>query len=196
MEEETIHRHHYEDFITGYSLPSADDLDLMEREDNEVTPEVRSDNKRLWIAGMVALLAGAGVFVASNYGLFTQALPYWIGAGVAGVGLGMLRIMRKVFGKKSLSLPKLELRRKTEKVPQNAMNTFAAPPRSSRLTRSETDKVFMGVSGGLAAHSGISSTLIRAAWIIAFAATSGMAALLYVALGLFMPPAPKQLPPQ
>lgn len=199
MEEETIHRHNYDAFISGYSLPSAGDLDLMEREDNEVPEEVKRDNRRLWLAGLASLVAGAGVFAASNYGLLIEALPWFIGAGVVGLGLGVMRLMGKVFRKKTLTLPKVELRRKTEKTPvtQNAMNTFAVSGRSGKLTKSETDKVFMGVSGGLAAHSGISSTLIRIAWIIAFGLTSGMAGLLYVAMGLFMPPAPSnQLPPK
>jgi phage shock protein PspC (stress-responsive transcriptional regulator) len=199
MEEETIQRRNYEEFITGYTLPSADDLDLMEREDNEVPEEVKRDNRRLWFAGLASLIAGVGIFAASNYGMLTQALPWFIGAGVVGLGVGVMRLMGKVFRKKTLSLPMVELRRKTEKnaVTQDAMSTFAASGRSGKLTKSETDKVFMGVSGGLAAHSGISSTLIRIAWIIAFGLTSGMAGLLYVAMGLFMPAAPNnQLPPK
>ncbi|MEY3444438.1 MAG: PspC domain [Bacteroidota bacterium] len=198
MEEETVQHRNYNEFLSGYSLPSADDLDLMEREDNEVPEEVKRDNRRLWLAGLASLTAGAGIFAASNFGLLTPALPWFIGAGVAGLGLGIMRLMGKVFRKKTLSLPMVELRRKTEKAPvtQDAMNEFSVSGRRGRLTKSETDKVFMGVSGGLAAHSGISSTLIRIAWIIAFGVTSGMAGLLYVAMGLFMPSAPKPLPPR
>ncbi len=199
MEEETIHRHNYDEFISSYSLPSTDDLDLMEREDNEVPEEVKRDNRRLWFAGLTSLVAGAGIFAASNFAMLTEAVPWLIGAGVVGLGMGVMRLMGKVFRKKTLTLPQIELRRKTEKSPetQNAMNAFANGARSGRLTKSETDKVFMGVSGGLAAHSGISSTLIRIAWIIAFGLTSGMAGLLYIAMGLFMPAAPSnQLPPK
>jgi phage shock protein PspC (stress-responsive transcriptional regulator) len=194
MEEETILRHNYEEFLSGYSLPSSDDLDLMEREDNEVPAEVKRDNRRLWFAGIVSLLAAGGIFAVSNYGLFPDALPGLIGAGIVGAGLGLMRLMGKVFRKKTLSLPKLELRRKSEKTTQNAMNTFAMSPQGGRLTKSDTDKVFLGVSGGIAAHSGIPSSLIRAAWIVAFAMTSGIAAFVYLALGLFMPSAPKHYP--
>jgi phage shock protein PspC (stress-responsive transcriptional regulator) len=140
--------------------------------------------------------AGTGIVLASNYGLLSDAKGFFIAAGIVGLGLGLMRLMRRVFRKKTLTLPPLQLRRKAENVTRNAIDTFTTPTQSNRLTRSDTDKVIMGVSGGLAAHSGISSTLIRAAWIIAFAATSGVAAAFYVLLALFMPPAaPRGLPP-
>jgi phage shock protein PspC (stress-responsive transcriptional regulator) len=194
MEEETIRQHNYEEFLSGYSLPSSDDLDLMEREENEVPSEVMRDNRRLWFAGLLSLISAGGIFAISNYQIFTEAWPFFLGAGIVGAGLGVMRLLGKVFRRKTLSLPKLELRRKTEKTTQNAMNTFASGERSNRLTKSDTDKVFMGVAGGIAAQSGIPSSLIRAAWIVAFAMTSGVAAFVYLALGLFMPSAPKQLP--
>lgn len=195
MEEETIHRHNYQDFLSGYSMPSSNDLDLMEREDNEVPIEVQRDNRRLWFAGILSLIAGAGIFAASNFQFLADFLPAFVVAGATGLGVGVFRLMRKVFSKKTLSLPKLELRRKSEKKVQNAMSAFTTPrQRSGRLTKSDTDKVFMGVSGGLAAYSGINSTLIRAAWIIAFAATSGVAAVLYIFMGLLMASESKALP--
>ena len=195
MEEETIHRRNYQDFLSGYSMPSSDDLDLMEREDNEVPMEVQRDNRRLWFAGILSLIAGAGIFAASNFQFLSSFLPYFVVAGATGLGVGVFRLMRKVFSKKTLTLPKLELRRKSEKKTQNAMSTFSTPrQRTSRLTKSDSDKVFMGVSGGLGAYSGINSTLIRAAWIIAFAATSGVAAVLYIFMGLLMASEPKNLP--
>lgn len=189
MVEETVTHYNYEEFLNGYSLSGAADLDLMEREDNEVPEQLKRDNRRFLFGGIVALLAGAGIFTVANLGIFAGAWPYLLGAGIAGAGLGAMRLLGRVFRKKTLNLPKLELRRKADRGPQNAMNTFARP--RGRLAKSETDKVIMGVCGGLGAHSGISPTLIRALFIFAFAITSGVAAVFYIGLGLILPSAQK-----
>jgi phage shock protein C len=187
MEQETVTRYNYDQFLEGISVSGSNDLDLLEREDNELPEQVRQDNRRLWLASMVAVLGGAGLLAVSNLGLFAEAWPYLLGVGIAGVGMGALRLMRRVFRKKTLDLPQLELRRKTEKTNQNAMNAFSRGSLSGRLSKSSTDKVIMGVCGGLAAQSGISATLIRAIFIAAFAVTSGVAAFFYIGLGLILP---------
>jgi phage shock protein C len=185
MVEETVSHYNYEEFLNGYALSGTADLDLMEREDNEPPAQLKRDNRRFVFGGILALLAGAGIFAVSNLGIFTETWPYLLGAGIAGVAAGTLQLLGRVFQKKSLDLPKLELRRKAERANQNAMNTFAQPRRG--LAKSDTDRVIMGVCGGLAEHSGISPTLIRALFIFAFAVTSGVAAFFYFGIGLILP---------
>ena len=189
MEQETVQHYDYSEFLSGYSMPSSEDFDLMEREETDVPEQIVQDNKRFWIAGLVSTLAGLGIFVASNLGILKEAMPFMIGAGVIGLGLGMARTFKKIFSKRTLSLPKLELRRKTEKVYQNAMSALGVQERRRGLSKSDTDKVIMGVCGGLAKSSGISSSLIRAIFIAAFAFSGGTAFFIYFALAIFVPSA-------
>ncbi|MCI0394493.1 MAG: PspC domain-containing protein [Chloroflexi bacterium] len=55
-----------------------------------------------------------------------------------------------------------------------------------RLVRSETDRMFAGVCGGLAAYLGIDSVLVRLAFIVLTFA-SGIGLILYLALMVLMP---------
>ena len=194
MEQETVTQYNYQEFLNGYSPTGGSDLDLMEREDMEMPEQLKKDSTRLTFAGILALLAGVGLFAVSNLGIFAQAWPYLLGAGILGATLGTTRLLGRIFRKKTLTLPKLEIRRKAEKVSQNAMNTFAGYRRKGSLAKSDTDKVLMGVCGGLAEQSGISSTLIRALWIAAFAITSGVAAFVYLGLGFILPTRRNELP--
>jgi phage shock protein PspC (stress-responsive transcriptional regulator) len=195
MVQETISHYNYDEFLPNLSVPTSEDLDLMEREDSEVPEEIKRDNRVFWFAGILSLLAGIGMFAVTNFALPQIALPILIGAGILGLGVGMIKLFGKVLRRKTLNLPKLQLKRKTEVGPQNAMNSFQMSGAKGRLSRSETDKVFMGVCGGIAAHSGMSSALIRIAFIAAFAFSGGAVAAIYFALGLFLPIAPRPLPP-
>lgn len=186
MEEETVTHHNYEQFLAGYPLTGTGDLNLLEREADEMPEQVKKDSRRFMWAGVLTALAGATLWLTTNIGL-GESWPYFALAGLVGLGMGGTRILRRVLGRKTLSLPKLELRRKAERTTANAMSTFGTNRRSGKLSRSDSDKVFMGVCGGLAKHSGISATLIRAIWIAAFAATSGVAAFFYIGLGLILP---------
>lgn len=59
--------------------------------------------------------------------------------------------------------------------------------RAQRLSRSLTDRVLGGVCGGVGAVIGISAWWIRAAVVLLTLATSGIGALLYLALWLLLP---------
>ena len=194
MEKETVTHHTYEQFLNGYSLSGTADLDLLEREEKEVPEQVTKDNRRLLFAGVLTMIGGAGLLAIANLGIYPVTFPYVLGVAIAGASLGALRIMSRVFRKQTLNLPRLELRRKAERTAQNAMSSFGRGLLGTRLSKSNSDKVIMGVCGGLAAQSGISATLIRAIWIFAFAITSGIAAFFYIALGLILPSAPPESP--
>src|SRR6478735_1611204 len=57
---------------------------------------------------------------------------------------------------------------------------------NSRLERSQTDRVIAGVAGGVAQRFGISSTLVRLAWVAAVF-LGGFGALAYVVLWVALP---------
>ncbi|MGB3713418.1 MAG: PspC domain-containing protein [Candidatus Promineifilaceae bacterium] len=58
--------------------------------------------------------------------------------------------------------------------------------RQARLMRSETDRFFVGVCGGIAAYLGVDSVFVRLAFIL-LALASGIGVLLYLVLLLIMP---------
>lgn len=55
-----------------------------------------------------------------------------------------------------------------------------------RLTRSATDKKWLGVCGGLAEYFDIDSTLVRLAWIL-FAICCGAGLIAYIGFAIAMP---------
>jgi len=58
---------------------------------------------------------------------------------------------------------------------------------SGGLTKSRSDKKIFGVCGGLSKYLGMSSTLLRVGFLIAFFLSSGSFFLLYIALAFVMP---------
>jgi phage shock protein PspC (stress-responsive transcriptional regulator) len=55
------------------------------------------------------------------------------------------------------------------------------------LKRSRTDRVFMGVCGGIGQRIGIDANLVRLVWAAFSVGSIGMGVLIYVLLGLFLP---------
>ena len=56
----------------------------------------------------------------------------------------------------------------------------------ARLMRSETDRIFVGVCGGIAAYLGVDSAFVRIGFIL-LALASGVGVLLYLILMFIMP---------
>ena len=54
------------------------------------------------------------------------------------------------------------------------------------LTRSETDRVIAGVAGGIAQRLGVSSTLLRLAWVLS-AVFGGLGVVAYLVLSIVLP---------
>lgn len=200
MYEETVTDFQFEQFVESTSMPGMmDDLEMIREESPK---ELTKDSRGFGIAALVSVLAGVGLFLGMNAGQLGLGSVFgWgdmVGAlllgGVGALGYGLVKGFRKIFRKKNLNLPALQIRRKTPKsidartrsqsTTIKAKETFRP---NKRLRKSRHDRVFLGVSGGLAKHSGISSSLIRLAFIAAFAITGGTAAVIYMALGLFLP---------
>jgi phage shock protein PspC (stress-responsive transcriptional regulator) len=55
------------------------------------------------------------------------------------------------------------------------------------LKRSRTDRIFMGVCGGIGKRTGIDANLVRLVWAAFSVGSIGMGVLVYVLLGLFLP---------
>ncbi len=64
---------------------------------------------------------------------------------------------------------------------------FGKIRQSIPLKRSSTDKVFMGVCGGIGQKLGIDANLVRLVWAAFSIGSIGMGVLLYVLIGLFLP---------
>jgi phage shock protein PspC (stress-responsive transcriptional regulator) len=58
------------------------------------------------------------------------------------------------------------------------------------LKRSRTDRIFMGVCGGIGQRIGIDPNLVRLVWAAFSVGSIGMGVLIYVLLGLFLVPEP------
>jgi phage shock protein C len=67
------------------------------------------------------------------------------------------------------------------------------PPAMMKLTKSETDRVIAGVAGGLAQRFGLSSTLVRLAWVLSIF-FGGFGLLAYVILWIVLPKGSAQIP--
>ncbi|MBO6793279.1 MAG: PspC domain-containing protein [Balneolaceae bacterium] len=64
---------------------------------------------------------------------------------------------------------------------------------SKKLMKSRSDKKWAGVCGGLAKYFGISSTVVRILFVIAFFMTSGASIPIYIGLALAMPKEPVEM---
>jgi phage shock protein C len=64
---------------------------------------------------------------------------------------------------------------------------FASMQSSMPLRRSETDKVLLGVCGGIGEKLSIDANLVRLIWVAFALGTFGLGALLYGAMGLVVP---------
>ena len=63
----------------------------------------------------------------------------------------------------------------------------------NQLRRSETDRVLAGVAGGLAQRFGISSTLVRLAWVLSVL-FGGLGILVYPILWIVLPKGSAHIP--
>jgi phage shock protein C len=62
---------------------------------------------------------------------------------------------------------------------------------NKRLMRSRSDRMFLGVAGGLGAYLNIDPVLVRLFFVLMGFATQGQALLVYVILAVLMPEEPQ-----
>ena len=63
---------------------------------------------------------------------------------------------------------------------------------AARLHKSRTDRMWSGVSGGIAEYLDIDSTFVRIAWLVVGVLTAGFAIIAYVALAIIVPERPEE----
>ena len=63
---------------------------------------------------------------------------------------------------------------------------------AERLHKSRIDRMWSGVSGGIAEYLDIDSTFVRIAWLVVGVLTAGFAIIAYVALVIIVPERPEE----
>jgi len=177
--------------------------------------EEKDQNNKLSFAGLMALIAGFALLVITIAGsLFPANVLEFLRvfmqiAGFGALGYGFYKMLKLVFREKELNFPALNVYRKTKPAAATAgagtqekttdtfssaqNRTYSRRPRTytnnrRELRRSRTNRVFSGVAGGLAEYFGVSSALLRFAFILSIFATSGSSIFLYLLLSIILPP--------
>lgn len=145
----------------------------------------------LILAGIVYLLTEIGVW--SNPALLGigAALPWLVGVLVILIGFGVLTWRPSGSSADSQSETKKAVDAETGETkvveePKKADN--------KRLTRSRTDKKFLGVCGGIAEYLNLDPTLVRIAFVIGVISSFGPLVLAYFGLAFAMPKEPPLSP--
>lgn len=144
----------------------------------------------LILAGVVYLLTEIGVW--SNPALLGAgaALPWILGAGVILLGFGVLTWRSSSSSETDRSTKKaVDANTGETKVVEEPKKT-----RPKRLTRSRTDKKFLGVCGGIAEYLNLDPTLVRIAFVIGVISSFGPLVLAYFGLAFVMPKEPPLSP--
>jgi phage shock protein C len=189
---ENEQKYQFDQFHEASSMPLLDEFSVM-----EVTPnqQDQKDIDLLQTTGIIAAVAGTGAFLASALDMgLAEFTPILIIAGVISMAVGGFKVLGRLFKKRKLDLPPITVKTKTEARSQASttnsiggfLDSFKLSP-NRRLSKSMTDRVFMGVCGGIAESSSIPSSLLRIIFIIAFAASGGTAMLVYFLAAFLMP---------
>lgn len=195
---ENEQKYHFDQFHEASSMPLLDEFSVMEPTPNK---QDQRDIDVLQTTGIIAGVAGVGAFLASALDMgLAEFTPILAVAGIVAMGIGAVKVIGRLLRKRKLSLPPITVKQKTESRVNSATASSSASfldsfklSGSKGLTKSMSDKVFMGVCGGLAESSSIPSSLLRMIFIIAFAASGGTAMLVYFLAAFLMPngdPAP------
>lgn len=152
--------------------------------------DVRDEEKKLnrdsnlfMIVGLVTL-AAAGILMLPA-GLLAQGfMAAMLGIGIAGATFGFAKILKET-NRRSLSFPKLKIKRKSNKMPISRPFEETSYIRK-QLKKSQKNKVFFGVAGGIAEFAGIPPTVMRLIFILAFFFTGGAVVFPYFLLAIFM----------
>lgn len=144
----------------------------------------------LIMAGIVYLLTEIGVWTDPALLGVGAALPWILGAGVILLGFGVLTW-------RSSSPSDTERSTKKAVDASTGETKVVEEPkkkRTKRLTRSRTDKKFLGVCGGIAEYLNLDPTLVRIAFVIGVISSFGPLVLAYFGLAFVMPKEPPLSP--
>lgn len=136
----------------------------------------------LILAGIIYLLSELEVWAAPLFGL-GAALPWLVGVLVILLGFGILS------WRSSGSSDEQKRTKKAVDANTGEPKVVEEPTKSKkkRLTRSRTDKKFLGVCGGIAEYLNLDSTLVRIAFVIGVISSAGPLIVAYFGLAFVMP---------
>lgn len=138
----------------------------------------------LILAGIVYLLTEIGVWADPALLGLNAALPWLLGVFVILVGFGVLtwRPSRSSDEDERTTKKAVDANTGETKVVEEPKKA-----RKKRLTRSRTDKKFLGVCGGIAEYLNLDPTLVRIAFVIGVISSFGPLVLAYFGLAFVMP---------
>lgn len=136
----------------------------------------------LILAGIIYLLSELEVWAAPLFGL-GEALPWLAGVLVILLGFGVLS------WRSSSGADEEKRTKKAVDASTGEPKVVEEPKKSGkkRLTRSRTDKKFLGVCGGIAEYLNLDPTLVRIAFVIGVISSAGPLIIAYFGLAFVMP---------
>lgn len=185
----------------------------------EYLDEEKKKDRSIWniatISGLVMLFLGMtymiqliGLDIGPNLGDLMDALPIIGGVLITLVGLGFLvgergrkkkkkkrrrkSVSDNIFEEGATSRLNNDLNEGSRRSRQEHLDSYALR-QSKKLYKSRSDKKLFGVCGGLAKYFGISSTMVRVIFVIAFFLGYGSMALIYLALAIALHKEPPEL---
>lgn len=184
----------------------------------EYLDEEKKKDRSIWniatISGLVMLFLGMtymiqliGLDIGPNLGDLMDALPIIGGVLITLVGLGFLvgergrkkkkkkrrrNVSESIFDESTGSRLHNDLNEGSRQSRHENLDSYALR-QSKKLYKSRSDKKLFGVCGGLAKYFGISSTMVRVIFVIAFFLGYGSMALIYLALAIALHKEPPEL---
>ncbi len=149
----------------------------------------------------MVLIALGGLWLLTNLGILPGLLRFfWWTLGIFFwpallIGIGYLLLKGTGNGNVRIDLDNLKSRFQSTMNEAKASNgdnlkaSFAQTRERIPLHRSTSDRLFLGVCGGIGKRLGIDANLVRLLWVAFSIGSVGMGALVYVALGLLLPEA-------
>jgi phage shock protein PspC (stress-responsive transcriptional regulator) len=203
-----------EEFDTSLMYDDIEKIrEAEEEEEKDQNGKLGSAGMMAFFAGATLLATG----ILSSMGFLPFELAEFLKSaalpviGFGALGYGFYKTLKLAFRQKELNFPALNVYRKTKPVaaPKQKVEEASSSRQSSRsetsyqrrartyrkaasterksLRRSRTNRVFSGVSGGIAEYIGISPALIRFAFIAGLFMTGGMSIFIYLLLSIVLP---------
>lgn len=189
--------------------PSFGDIDTPQFDEDieairEAEKKLNREGNSMAIAGGMAFATGLGLLLLQIAG--AGSIPEWgaalLVAGVGAIGFGTLKLLGKL-RKKSLDFPLLRkikkaVRQQRSQAQSRQANRNATAGKQgtgvfeetyvrNKLAKSTSNKVFLGICGGIAEYAGISPSLMRLVFLIGLMLSAGVIIPVYLILAIFLP---------
>lgn len=197
------------------SLSSSGQVDLTQLSDHELESflfqEEKEEKPSSWsmlptltggammLVGVLYVLQNLGVWNGLNMSGLASVLPMIAGVLIVVLGFGLFKKKSKPVAAQARVRPVPPPIPRSRTQPREEMNsetfstsTSVPPPLARRKTlMKSSNKKISGVAGGIAEYFNIDPTWVRVAFVIGLFATQGVAVLVYLAMAMVLPNAPK-----